>query len=631
MATIVDQPNGFDDLPVEIVELIMLHTDTKSLIEMTQASKTFAETVENNEKLTSKLLLRLVFPSGLPRFALDILHSRRNYRRLSIVRSREQNELDDRLCQRIFAKLGRTVKDLSIDWNNSHRTREDHGMLDISTRQRAFIGELRRRQDLPLEQIIAMEQAYIQNLARRHQPSGQIAKPDEVQVEFANIFRHFGNIEKLCLQFVNFEIRQFDHVHIEEEEWDMLPYDDESDQSDDESDEERPEADWRIQYRPEQPEVNVDTQFDELRDLTTIRCDVHCFRFLASATQIQKLQVIEASWPSHDPAVNTFERFFYSQTCLKSLHIERLDMSQLFETDRSADIRFQLDSLVLKNVTMQNHHIVNAFLRSQTELKSIDFTLRNFRLDGAAANWFNNILTTISTMKKLQSLTITKKRYKLENVEFLFNISNPSVKRLIFNVTAEDKTYDIFKAFIRMFPSLEEITFEAEASDEPESGICFEHDTILDKVRTLSITNASVRSLARVTMPLLETFTYVPGKTGESIDYQLGEFFCRHRTIKNLVIGVDNCRSYFFTTLLLCQRIADFLPLLESIAIYKFEKVNMSVKLLLEVLPNFKTLKLTSADFNRISPGTRESCVKRDLKIIYEPEEGSQSPPPHNG
>jgi len=190
------------------------------------------------------------------------------------------------------------------------------------------------------------------------------------------------------------------------------------------------------------------------------------------------------------------------------------------------------------------------------------------------------------------------------------------VKNLRFSVTSEDKSSELFKVFIRMFPNLEAVNFKAEESEDTDCGICFDNDTYLEKVESLVITNSSVRSLVNVHASSLVHFEYVPGKTGEFIDDLFGGFFHRHRNIKHLVIGSRSERSYFFVSYNLCQLIVTFLNQLESITIYNFGEVNKSVKLLCN-LRKLKTLTLSKVDHQQFTAKTKVECTRNDLKLIY--------------
>lgn len=99
------------------------------------------------------------------------------------------------------------------------------------------------------------------------------------------------------------------------------------------------------------------------------------------------------------------------------------------------------------------------------------------------------------------------------------------------------------------------------------------------------------------------------------------DFFLRHRTIKKLVLGNDSPRSYFFINHTICQYVADYLPLIEHITIYKFETVNKPIQFLLEKLTKLKTLTVTAEDFAKISKSTRSKISVKNVELRYDQPE----------
>lgn len=218
----------------------------------------------------------------------------------------------------------------------------------------------------------------------------------------------------------------------------------------------------------------------------------------------------------------------------------------------------------------------------------------------------------------MQTVIIEKNKYKFLNLEFLANIKNPSVRKLNFNVTAEDKNVELFKVLVGMFPNLREIKFKSETSEDTDCCKCFNTESLmtLDKLESLTLINSSVRSLINIYAENLHTFVYAPGKTGEYIDDFIGGFLHRHRSIKKLVIGSKGrSSSYFFVSYNLCELIVNFLHQLESISIFNFAEVNKSVKLLC-TLRNLKTLTISSLQYQQFTAKTKVECERNKIKLI---------------
>lgn len=165
-----------------------------------------------------------------------------------------------------------------------------------------------------------------------------------------------------------------------------------------------------------------------------------------------------------------------------------------------------------------------------------------------------------------------------------------------------------------MCPNLKTINFKSSESEDTDCCKCFDVATVLDKAKSITILNSSVRSLINVYAENLQSFEYAPGKTGEYIDDFIGGFLHRHRTIKRLVIG-RRSNSYFFVSYNLCQLIVDFLHQLESISIFNFGEVNKSVKLLCS-LRNLKTLTISAAQYQQFTAKTKVECERMKIKLI---------------
>jgi hypothetical protein len=526
-------------LPPEVLEILFGFLDAKAITAVSECCSKFNTILTNSERLTRKLTLVLRYPLDLNGLSESILRSNRRYRNLRIIKSREgRNECESSKANRLLRKLGEMIQDLRIDWREALRPREA-SLFELMVRRRST-AFARGRAAAPVDHFDDAVAA--QALANVR---------EDIYMEFVHIIKFFTNVRKLHLL----------NVHLEKGR------------------------------QPNDPELS----YPHLTSLFVKQCDSYCFELLSSCTSLSKLNCVDPFWNARSPGVDTFEAFLISQKVLKDLELKNFTYPRLFQVDRTAAISFRLNTLVLKQVYFADKEIADNFFRTQRELKEIDFQLHNEKvrcLDELM--WYNKSLKTIVTNNSnLHTIRISKLRYKLENCDFISNVVNPFVKHLTFSVTAEDKSSDLFKVFIRMFPNLESVEFKAEESEETDSGICFDEGTVLERVSGLKIANSSVRSLVNVHAGALTSFEYVPGKTGEFIDDLFGRFFHRHRLIRHLAIGNNTERSYFFVSFNLCQLIVSFLTHLESITIYNFAEVNKSVKLLCN-LRKLKTLTLSS-------------------------------------
>lgn len=554
------------DLPPEVLEILFGFLDERAILSVTECCTKFNDIVSESDRLTKKLTLSLKYPLDLSSFAESLLRSNRRYRKLKIGRSRDRprDVVDNPISNgRVFRKLGEIIKSLKIDWTNACRPREA-SLFEIMNRRRlAARGAVRAiGHDFdPFDNPVAQAQA-LANVR------------EDIYNEFVNIIRHFTNTEEMVLF----------NVHLE-------------------------------QRRPPGEQV---FHYPHLRELKIKQCDAYCFDFLSSCNRLEKLAVTDPWWNARNPGIETFETFLINQTVLKELRLKNFQYPRLFQIDRTDQIVFKLNSLVLKSVFFADKEIANKFFKTQNGLMMIDFQLHNEKVRSLDEMlWYNDILKTIVTRNPLlHTLNIAKLRYKIENYDFFSNFKNNNIKKMEFDVSSEDKSSDLFKVFIKMFPNLQSVAFKAEESEDTDCGICFDEGTILDHVESLVIANSSVRSLVNVHAGNLKTFEYVPGKTGEFIDDLFGGFFHRHRNIKHLVIGNSSERSYFFVSYNLCQLIVNFLAHLESITIYNFGEVNKSVKLLCN-LRWLKTLTLSREDHQQFTAKTKVECARNNLKLIH--------------
>lgn len=474
------------DLPPEVLVLMFEFLDGKSLIALTETCTKFHGIIESSERLTKKLTLHIRYPTDLNGLASSLAVSNRRYRNLKIVKPRDPADPDCNIPVSLLTKLGGMIKHLRIDWSNAMRPREAASLIELMGR-RARIARHAGHFGVDFDGQARVEMGNFR---------------EDIYNEFFGLIRHFQNVETLSLF----------NVHLEKG---------------------RQMNDAELHY-------------PNLQEFSLKQCDAYIFELLSSCNSLNSLEVHDPWWNGRNPGIDTFETFLISQISLKKLHLKNISYPRLFQTDRTENIIFKLDELVLSQVFFADKNIANRFFRTQNQLKKIEFQLNNERIRGLdEMQWYNDILRTVSSNSRLQEIKIEKLRYKIENYDFIANVVNPYVKKLTYHVTAEDKSSDLFKTFVRIFPNLEALDFKADENDETDSGSCFDEGTVLERVTSLVITNTSVRSLLNVHANSLMHFEYVPGKTGEFIDDLFGGFFHRQyvfcsqafaQCFKNLVL-----------------------------------------------------------------------------------------------
>ena len=404
-------------LPPEMWEFIFFHLDVSSLKKVTETSKVFHEIVSGREELSSKLTLRLEYPQDMNSFADCILKTKRKYRKLvvSTIRDHCVDEFDQNKATVALQKLGLTVKELQIDWRNAQRHTSDQEVnLTAAKKQRT---ETPRS----IQAFYSMITSSLSEDSDQDQLDEEVATSpktirEDTRIEFLNVIRRFLNIIKLTLINVNLETDQQKAL----------------------------------------PEI----QYHHLKELVLSCCNSFVYKLLLSVTYLEKINVSDPHSTSRSPGIDDFELFLIRQKTLKHMDLKNFLTTRIFSSDHTLYISFKLESLKLDNVYFADKDILNQFLKTQTGLKTVDLHLRNEHnkvLD--ELQWYSNCLRTIITHStQLHTFNITKMRYKINDYEFLSNITNSSVKHLNFKVSYEDRSSELFKVFVRTFPNLQSTT-----------------------------------------------------------------------------------------------------------------------------------------------------------------------------
>jgi hypothetical protein len=565
-----------ENLPLEMLEEIFGYLESsRDICNLTETCRNFRNIIENSEKMMRKLTLHLNYPDDLKKFGQAITNTHRRYRKLKIFRKQQPIvTLDNRpqisrsrTVPAIFQMLNQSIEILTIYWYNAvsvtrdimndphrHRIRGFHHMLR---------GGLNIRNEIRDEESAATR---------------AIAMVKDVMFsDFLEIMSSFGNVQELNLN----------NVHLDRSR------------------------------KPTDPDVN----FPRLTTLSAFDCDGFCFALLQNVNTLIKLQVRNSSWGSRSPGINEFETLLFAQSNLKNLTMKNLSTPRFLQRDRISEIQFKLDHLKLHNVYFADKDITTQFFESQNQLKSISFQIYNEKIRNLDEfGFFNNSLRSIinGQFPYLTSIEISKNEYKIDDCEFLNHYSNNIVKDLKYHVTSEDTKFELFKKLIRIFTNLEVVQFEADEHEEPTSNreSCFNEGTFLPFCHSLVIRNSSIRSLINLHAPNLKHFEYAGENPGEFIDNYFVGFFHRHRNIKNLIIGSQLRKSYFFVTLQQVEIITNFLEHLEHITIYNFESVNKSVKLLCE-MSQLKTLTISTDQYQQFTAKTKVECSRKNLKLIH--------------
>lgn len=331
----------FKELPPEVLEILFDYlSDPKDICNISETCKLFKDVIDTSDRLTKKLTLYVNYPSFLHNFKTALKKSSRRYRNLSITRSRLTGTENQFLSLiHAFEFIGPKIKNLTINWCHLRN-------LDISTANLVDIAARRRLRAELLFQNVPIE---------RHQNQGIVREDirDELHKEFIAIIKYFTKLEKTVWNNVNIEKRT-------------------------------------------NPIDLTSFNFKTLKHLKMRHCDAYCFDILSSATQLNSFNISEPFWSTNrNPGIDNFESFLVTQEALKTLIITTIHYPRLFHIDRSEQIKFQLNNLVLQNVFFKEKLHAESFFKTQKELKVVDIQIQNEKsrnLD--ELNWYNEIIKT---------------------------------------------------------------------------------------------------------------------------------------------------------------------------------------------------------------------------------------------
>jgi hypothetical protein len=203
-----------------------------------------------------------------------------------------------------------------------------------------------------------------------------------------------------------------------------------------------------------------------LRVLRLVQCDFYCLLLLKCH---DKLRTLEISIPSYNRAdVQELEDFLLKQTELKELTLVSFRFNSSYSTKRLENVKFQLQSLHLKDVNWDISSHCLAFLKSQTKLQS--FSLRRFRswILPKEANfmWFCSAMHHILISNPITTICIdtTMTSAYMKDCEFLRDSCNNKVTQLTYIRDTKDES-ELFTIFTRLFPRLKSLKFTDGASD----------------------------------------------------------------------------------------------------------------------------------------------------------------------
>lgn len=288
-----------------------------------------------------------------------------------------------------------------------------------------------------------------------------------------------------------------------------------------------------------------------IKKLVLSECDFFCLVMFQSFNQVQYLEITNPAYNRTD--IELFENFLIQQENLKTLILKNFRFNSTYSTARLAEVPFQLDTLSLDNVNWDIISHCEAFLKSQKNLKKLEFVGFNRWVTPWVSNrvWFKDLLNHIFAMNaKLKSITFdtsSSSFLDFKDEEFIPGIVTKSVEELVY-IRAMDEKSQLLQIFTRIFPSLRKLSLIL-------SGNCHQLLEHLSLFKHLELLNLQMPPKSFSSFQLgttsLDAFQYCATNEEKSGE-KLTEFFKQNPSIKHLSLNIEPLTVEEITEMIIC-------------------------------------------------------------------------------
>lgn len=360
------------------------------------------------------------------------------------------------------------------------------------------------------------------------------------------------------------------------------------------------------EQEPEKQYLKEFVHLPHLADLYMVEyypwlCDV-----LSPCVNIKRLESYIVKWTERDPV--PFENFLFKQKSLQKLRLGIFRQGRLFKDDRSGEIKFQLQKLLLNGAFFYcREHIFN-FIKTQRKLKKLQINLSNEyerKLDRTL--FFNGIMVFVLTeMPELSSLSINQERFKFPDFDFIFAL--PQNNKIV-SLRIEGEAVDVFQALITsVLPNIKKLSYEANLfpTSVPNSAIINQ----MQNLETLILDKFFIESLQEIHIEggKLKTFEFIARWMSEDFEQSLRIFLERHSSLTRLRIGVIKFLANLFVTMEMCEDIVTNLIQLKSLNIQNFEDINAEASYLANNLNSLQLLEVSFEQYKLLTTSTLDEC-----------------------
>lgn len=365
---------------------------------------------------------------------------------------------------------------------------------------------------------------------------------------------------------------------------------------------------------PEKQCLNQFVDLPHLADLYLVEYYPWICNILSPCVNIQRLESYILKWTEND--VRPFENLLFSQRSLKKLRLGIFRQGRLFNLDRSSEVHFQLENLLLNGAFYVDRQNLLNFVQTQTKLKKLQINLSNEyerRLDNTL--FYNETLKFIfSGLPELHSFGVHQDKFKFPDFDFLTSL--PTNKK-IENLHIEGESVDIFTALVTsILPNVKNLCYEANLY--PTSVPSAETINQMQNLESLVLDKFFVGSLKEIhiTNGRLRSFEFIARWVSDDFEANFRIFMQRHPTLKRLRIGVIKFLANLLVTITMCEDIVTNLTQLESLNVQNFEDINSAVPYLVNNLETLRSLEVSAEQYKDLTRQTFDDCFMNGVGIV---------------
>lgn len=284
---------------------------------------------------------------------------------------------------------------------------------------------------------------------------------------------------------------------------------------------------------------------------------------------------------------SALEEFLLQQNSLKFLNLNNLLSIGLFENDRSKDVKFQLEEIVLSDTFFINQENALKFFKTQNEVKQLDVFST---YDEDFENFFMEIIKFMYGLPTLKKLTVCQGVNDATNFPI-----NASLKILEFS---HHVSCEVIKSMMKIFPGLENIHLE--------STFLKLEDFPVGQLYKLKVSNTN--SLIDFRYHLSD----VANVNQNNFEILMKCFLMRNRKIERLAIGNSTwIENNFGLTFRFCKDLLNFLPELTTLELYNPSEIKHLVMLLTCQRRKFVSIKLYTNEIGyNLVKRMKKSCLQ---------------------